>query len=922
MKDPGEGKRRDELVQFLTRFCTWESSNDVKMVQHARELVLEGNMQRPPKVLDCFAGGGAIPLEALRAGCDTYALELNPVAVLLEICTLLYPRRYGRPHEISVKHEAREDGQTKRTISVEVVPNRLAHDVDTWGRRVLEETRKEIGEFYPKDEDNSVPVAYLWARTVRCPNPKCEATVPLIRQLWLAKKGNKKVALRMLPDNPRKRVRLQVVQGNDIDFDPENGTMKKGTVRCPFCGQATKGEYLRDEAMRGRMGQQLMAVVLSSESDTGKSYREPTPLDNANYERAERLLATSRKALGRIGGIPDEQIPIPKVPSTSEELGPFFVHLQVVNYGLKTFGQLFNARQALALATFATKVREAHAAILGQYRDEEYAKAVTTYLGLAVDRLANQFCSLARWNNVGEKIEGAFSRQALQMVWDYVEGNPLSGLTGGFSNALDWILRVIEHCSLVGLNSDCYVSQGTATSLPYDDAFFDAIVTDPPYYDAVPYSDLSDFFYVWLKRTVGPLYPNLFATPLTPKGPEIIQDSSLLRRAAGDSLGRTKDKAFFETRMAEVFHEMHRVLKPGGTCTVVFAHKTTTAWETLITALLKAGFAVSASWPLHTEMGARLRAQESAALASSVWLICRKRETSAPNGSWKQVQSELEVRVKERMDFFLSQGIRGADALLSAIGPALEVFGRYSKVQRVTGEDVTIGEFLDKVTEVVSRHALASVLEGREMGAVDSPTAFYVLWKWSYEGREDAQAAQISVSEQSQKRAQSHAETGDPEQAERAKRPDIRIAVDDALKLARSVGAEFEELTRPGGILLKEKEFVELLGPEERRAVRELGEPARDGRQPALIDILHRALNHWAAGETPALEEFLDKSGARTTQELWSVASALSRILPIESPEKRLIDGLWARYGGGAASAGQENRDKTQTVLGQFMEKT
>ena len=453
--------------------------------------------------------------------------------------------------------------------------------------------------------------------------------------------------------------------------------------------------------------------------------------------------------------------------------------------------------------------------------------------------------------------------------------------------------------------SPATVQQGTATRLPYPDSFFDLIVTDPAYYDQVPYSDLSDFFYVWLKRSVGFLYPDLFRTPLTPKSPEIIQNSTLVRKMSSldqQHLEMIKDKDFFENELTKALVQANRVLNPNGLLAIIFAHKTTSAWETLISALIKAGFTVTSSWPIHTERPSRLRAHKSATLASSVWLICRKRHPEAGVGSWKAVQSELDARIKERLDFFLSQGIKGADALLSAIGPGLEVFGRYEKVEKVTGEPVKITDFLDKIREVVAYHALSTVLSEQELGNVDPATSFYVLWKWTFEPNIQKRNGSSEAGQKKSKKSGNGVKT--------------LIPYDDTLKLAHSVRAEIDGLLK-AHILKQEKEYVRILGPLERKDIHGLGEVTRDGGSPAIIDMIHRALILWANQEPGRLDEYLESSGASTNQTFWRVAQALSNLLPLQSREKQLLDGLLARHVSGVSDADIE-REKT---LDEFMKK-
>jgi adenine-specific DNA methylase len=897
IKNPGDEKERRKLLNFLVNFCTWEKSNDSTFIEKANQMLLADAKGETPKFLDCFAGGGNIPFEALRIGCDVYALDLNPVAVLIELCTLVYPQKYGKPSTLRTSQKSLQG-------SGKVIPNLLLHDVEKWGNWVLRETTKEISRFYPSTRNTHIPIAYIWARTIKCPNPACGTEIPLLTQLWLSKRGGEGAfALKLVPDKKNKKVEVQIARGRLIDFDPSKGTMRMGAVECPVCKQAARGGYLRREAIAGRMGQRLVCVMSArKEREIGKTYTVPKREDEEAYEAATRTLNKLKASVQKL--LPDEMIPRP--PSTLAKDGDrgFYVHLQVVNYGLLRWGDLFNSRQALALVSFANKVKEAYNLILQETGDKEYAKAVSTYLGLAVDRLAD-FCStLCILNSTGGRgVVHTFGRHALVMDWAYAETNPINPIGANWQAA---IKAATETISAATMGKYARVFQGSATHLPFQDGFFDAIVTDPPYYDAVPYSDLSDFFYVWLKRTIGHLYPDLFATPSTPKVPEIIQNSSLLRRVSATSDSKDpmiKDKAAFELELTKALHEINRVLKPDGIGNIVFAHKTTSAWETLINALLSSGLTVTASWPLRTERPGRLSAQEKASLASSVWLVCRKRNPASGVGTWKKVQQELDSRVRERLDFFLSQGIKGADALLSAIGPALEVFGRYARVEKVSGESVSVTEFLDKVREVVAHHALSTVLSQQELGKVDSPTAFYVLWKWTFEPLTQPLSSVGKMEEVGKKKTVNGSK--------------ILIPFDDALKLARSVGAEIEALLKIR-LLKQYKENIRMLGPTDRKELHSLGQIARDGTQPPVIDMVHEALILWASQESAKLDRYLESSGANTNETFWRVAQALSNLLPLQSGEKQLLDGLLGRPVAGISEIDKRHENKR---LDEFMKK-
>jgi putative DNA methylase len=384
------------------------------------------------------------------------------------------------------------------------------------------------------------------------------------------------------------------------------------------------------------------------------------------------------------------------------------------------------------------------------------------------------------------------------------------------------------------------VSHASATRLPYPDGFFDAVLTDPPYYDNVPYSYLSDFFYVWLKRTVGHLYPDLFITPLTPKSGEIVAYSQ------GEG-GFEAGKRFFEEQLAAAFRESARVLKPGGVAVVVYAHQSTAGWETVINALLDSGLVVSAAWPLNTEMQSRLRANESAALASSIYIVARK----APRqglGFYHEVRAELRRHLDERLQRLWEEGVGGADFFIAAIGSAIEVFGKYEQVMDLEGNVIRGEALLDEVRSLATDFAVRQILHNGFAAEISDRARFYVLWRWNY--------------------------------------GEARVPFDEARKLAQSCGLDLaEEWSRRGGVVKKEQEFVRLLGPHQREM-----EHLAAGRE--LIDVLHHALRLWEKGERAALIQRLAESGYGRSEAFYRVALAISQCLPNESKEKKLLDGL------------------------------
>jgi adenine-specific DNA methylase len=826
---PKSEEKLKELKDFIAELCKWENSLNQELIEKARKMILSANGGEPPRVLDPFAGGGAIPLETLRLGCETYALEYNPVAVLILKAVLEFPQKYR-----------------EKVGGEEIL--KLVYDVKKWGEWVLGEVKKEIGQFYPEEEEISdqrelkigkatkekcIPVGYIWARTIRCQNPSCGAEIPLMRQFWLAKKENRKIALKPIVDRENKKIEFKIVEDGEIDFDPSVGTTRRATVQCPVCGAGIDDNTVRRLFQEGKASQRMIAIILHKPEQVGRVgrvYRIATKDDVKIFKQAEEYLQRKIEELREKWGV--EPIPNEFLPP-KETLG-----FRVQRYGILKWGDLFNSRQKLTLITFVDKVRETYYRMINEGYDEEYARAVVTYLALILSSVSNYSSILQRWVTNWEVVAATFSRQALPMVWDYVELNGVT-MRQGWPVVLDWVQAILQHL-LETFGTYPIISQASATELPFSPEYFDAVITDPPYYDNVPYSYLSDFFYVWLKRTIGDFYPDLFATPLTPKSKEIV--------AYTHDKSWKEAKRFFEEMLTQAFKEIHRVLKPNGIAVIVFAHRSTDAWEAIINSLLKSGLILTASWPIHTEMKVRLRAKESAALASSVYMICRKYEKK-PIAYFNEIKEELERRVKERLDYFWNQNIRGADFFVSAIGPAVEVFGKYEKVEKLSGEEVSVQELLEYVRKIVSEYALERVLKTPNLGGVDTETRFYLLWRWMF--------------------------------------GNAKVRFDDAIKLSRPLGVELTSLW-DGGFVKKEKEFVRVLNPIER-----VKDKTFMRRKPTtMIDVLHRCLILWEKGSREQIKELLNETGYAKNEMFWQTAQAIAEVLPEGDKEKQLIQGL------------------------------
>lgn len=837
---------RANAARFVERLCTYPG--DPRAISDAQKHILEAHAGRltkengktvtpddivagraaRPKVLDLFAGGGAIPLEAARLGCEAHAVELNPVAHLIELCTVTFPQQFGRG---------------------------LADEVESWGKRVLEGVRVATQDLYPQipipghtrvtqadafskntsgqNRYHSI-VAHYWTRTVPCQRPDCQAAVPLYRQTWLRKKESGYVALRPEYERASKKVRFRVVEAQSeaaLGFDPGEGSEGSATV-CPFCQTALDAKYVRSFGDSKGFGQQLMCVIALNPHGTGKAYLTGDSLAEGEAERQRVAEERARVIEQELGSSSLDEV-IPPTGNAGLATGKSYL------YGIRTFRQAFTPRQRCVLLTMAREIRTAHRRMLDEGIGAERAQAITTYLGLWLSRLTDRFNALSRWDNSSEKIQGLTSMKRFSMAWDFPEVNIFGGASGDALGNLEFITAVIRQEGQFRNPARCF--RGSATELPYDAETFDAVVTDPPYYDNESYSELSDVCYVWLRPTIGFLYPEHFAGNLTPKKQECV--------AAAYRQGGTEADAhrFYEDCLFRALKEAHRVTKRSGLLVLVYAHKTTAGWATLVDAIRRAEFEVAEAWPLDTEAKARVAHQGDAALASSIFLVARKRAGPRTGVLDETLHSDLAAIVKERVATLWELGVTGADLVIACVGAGLRAFTRYARVEFANGEEVPAERFLAEVETVVLETILDRLSKQvggnsgqHSLAGVDPATRFYILWRYAYASADlDAGEAIIFAN-------------------------GTHVELDGQSGVASGQRALVE----------KTKSKYRLRDYAERGEDAKLGLPADAGQPAPLVDALHRTL--WLVENQPLhLPEFL-REAQPNREQMRLVAQALA----------------------------------------------
>ena len=899
----GDAALRAALLCFIADFANWDLAAHADYLRVSRALVKAVHGEEAPLVVDPFAGGGSIPLEALRLGCEAFASDLNPVA-----CLIL-------------------------KVMLEDIPRRgpaLADELRAAGAAIRDAAAKELAGLYPKDADGAVPIAYLWARTVRCEAPRCGAEIPLMRSFWLARKPKRKRALRPRIERPEgspPHVALEVFEPQ-AESEVRAGTVTRARATCPCCESVLPPERVRaqlaerrggadavfDEAGRRVGGARLTAVVTLKPGEAGRHYRLPTAADHAAVRRAQERLAEILDAWERGGrrGL----CPVPNELISRNELR----RISVPIYGMTTWGDLFTARQKVALAVLCNLVTS------------KVSEGIRNVCGLSVSKLSEVASSICAWEPLAECPRHVFSRQAIPITWDFGESAIMSSSSGSFEVSTRNVCMGIEATKHTSRLSSVQIADATEHPLPDEAA--DVWFTDPPYYDAVPYAHLADFFFVWLKR-IAPCTIEFqdITNPcnLTPKEKEIVVDRP--HRLSSS----TKTAEVYESGMAQAFAEGRRVLRGDGVGSVVFAHKTTEGWEALLAGMIRGGWTITGSWPVATEMGSRLNARETASLATSVHLICRPRPADAPVGDWVDVLRALPRRVAAWMARLQGEGVRGADLVFACIGPALEIFSRCRAVETAEGREVGLAEYLEKVWEVVGRAALRQVLGAAEAGenatgALEEDARLTALFLWTLQSTEAAGTEDASTGAAGTGTADANGRADDEDEEAAAK--GVALPFDVVRRFAQPMGIDLERWT--GRVVGQSKGVVRLLPVAERArdlfgaagaetvagrieaapgddlqgslfAELEGAPPPRPrgrgrrivsdaevapGRPGAtVLDRVHAAMLLQAGGHAVALRALIEAEQERGPDFL-RLANALSALYPRGGREKRLLDAM------------------------------
>jgi adenine-specific DNA methylase len=1000
LPDPGTPEGRKELCEKIGGKLTTETDKEGRIKEATEGGVLRWKREtenggllewfrgeirrasggRAPRVLDPFAGGGAIPLEAMRLGCEVTAADLNPVAWFILKCTLEYPQKLaGQKRPLpdfilrdrdfmegflkdikglkgaklrktldALGHRAREGEhqqdewdfeQAAASAGVSLDAD-LAWHVRAWGRKVLAEARKELARLYPTyaewqplipgkafepqpmrlidPDENGVAsvdklnaelseaylqertnprwvakpvVAYLWARAVTCKN--CRATIPLLKTLWLCKKEGKRIRLVVEADAGRSRVTFSIehnvperggnaAQKREQDKKFGAGTMSRAGAQCLCCPAIMETEDIRYEGKNGRLGEVLTAVVV--DGSNGKEYRLPT-------DHEQRMAEVGDETLKRVyGGV---RFGLPEEPLPSKEALGFRVPL----YGFDRWRMLFTNRQLVTIGTLVKCSEKARVDQKGAGYVGVWGEALAAYSACVLSRTLDYLANLCVWENGAEEVKHLFMRWALPITWDFAEANPLAPIERFYMGGLNSAGRVLDNLHQGSWQNTVAPNIVRASAIGSHLQNYDLVVTDPPYYDAISYSDLMDFFYVWLRRMLFGLSPAIdaaFAEPLSPKWNNDTKDGELIDDSSRHEGDKKLSKAAYEDGMARAFQACHASLVDSGRLVIVFAHKHPDAWETLVSAIIRSGFVVDGSWPIATEMPGGLRNLGRASLASSIWLVCRKRDPLAKVGWDNRVMAEMRENIAEQLREFWDAGIRGPDFVWAATGPAMEAFSKYPAVIKAnspTKELLSVKEFLDAVRRIVIEFVVGRVLHIESgVDRLDSVTSYYLLHRNDFHFEKAPAGACILYA--------------------------VSCGLSDAelertwnlVKVKGSVMAELEEGEEEAGG--EEGEPAEQMGGGEftlrtwkERKEKRMGFESVGGREIPLIDRVHRLMHLWHDGDVRKVDDYLDEYVLRQNELFGRLVQSLIELSERGGEERTLLESLSNHLGAKAPKA-------------------
>ena len=816
----------DELYSVVDRHLDSVSTNTL---EHKLRDAIDSFQNDMPAVFDPFAGGGAIPLEAARLGCRSYGNDINPVAHIIERGSADIPQKYGKPIRYSKKEFQSRYGSLGYSILKEKhgelfdanyidIPNRLSFDVEYYAKYLLEQTEKEVKELYPKDRFGNTAIAYYWARTAKCSNPSCGAQVPLLRGFYLANSKSNSIYLK------------PIIRGKEIDFELVRGKYdskhlpefcRRGTLICPCCGSVTSVDTVKEESRKSGLHTRLLAVI--GDAEDGKSYSLPTE------EIKKRLTA-----------------PIDAIHKPQESLEVEYTQaLPCCTWGITKWGDLFSDRQ---LHTINTLIKYFDS-LKTQFTEGNYSNALITLIAIWIDRVIIANTTFGTYHTTGEKVEHIFGRQAIPMVLDFPESNPFCGKSGSALNQLDWVIRYLDAESSSPFSA-VFSNASSGDKLQFEKKSITAVVTDPPYYDAIAYADCSDFFYVWLKRTLGDIYPLNFSTPQTPKTEEC---TALKHHHSGSE---DEAKRHFEKKLTQIFDAIEA--QTTDIVSIMFAHQSTEAWTTLCNSILDAKMNITGSWPIDTEMTGAMKT-DKAFLESSVTVACRPSERRG-FADFKEVKKAIFSTVESEVNSLYELGFRGADLLTACFGQAVSEFGKYKLVEKADGSEVTVMELL----EIARTSAFNALLKGVQG---DEYTRFYIGWlQMNGMGETD---------------------------------------FDDATKFTRvGMSVNVSEIFAKK-LLIRDGKKQHLA-----TAAEHVGNTTNQGTHPddPLIDQVHRAMLAYEKGDRHILLTLLHNVGADDQNApFWRLVASLKELLP-EGKDLKAIEGLM----GNSDNLRQDSREVDQ----------